>query len=95
MSPPVCLFTHLAPIPPAPVRAGGGVQFRFGKECPTHDFHQLAFLHLLCWEAQAAGSGGLARGGRAGSVGGRVRWLTPARAETGAGCTPKARFAVL
>lgn len=44
MPPPVCLSAHLAPIPPAPVRAGGGVRFRFGKECPKHDFHQLAFF---------------------------------------------------
>lgn len=44
MPPPLCLSVHLAPIPPAPVRARGEMQFRFGKERPKHDFHQLAFF---------------------------------------------------
>lgn len=94
MPPPVCLLSCLAPIPPAPVRAGGGVRFRFGKECPKHDFHQLAFFAPAPRGSQSRRKRGLARAGRAGG-GGRARWLMPAQAETGAECPPKARFAVL
>lgn len=80
MPPPVCLLTRLAPIPPAPVRAGGGVRFRFGKECPKHDFHQLAFSAPALRGSQSRRKRGFCtrRVGRAG--GGKVRWLMPARA---------------
>ena len=43
-------------------------------------FINLRFLHLLCAGAKAAGNGGFARAGWAGLVGGKVRWLMPARA---------------
>lgn len=68
MPPPLCLSVRLAPIPPALVCAGGEMQFRFGKECPKHDFHQLAFFAPVPRGSQSRRKRGFGarRAGRAG-----------------------------
>lgn len=79
MPPPVCLSVHLAPIPPALVRAGGAVRFRFGKACPQYDFHQLAHSAPAVHGPQIRGKPGFGAG-RAGRAGGGQGALVDAHA---------------